>query len=268
MAVATVMVSMAMVVVAVMGMAVATVMASMAMVVVAVMGMAGGDGDGVDGDGGDGGRAVRRPLPCDWFERLGRLAEGGWVTCCVHHGASTDALGGFHAFSVLGTSETRGEKSLLLWNTWGRHGLGTPGAGVEPGVEPGELRVGEADFPDLFDEVTLGYPIMPCGGGLVDILTGSLLPHVASCKGRWVRGVSTGGSRNCPGYVRNPVYLVTLGPPGGALLVALCQLLPQCHHHHHRHHRHHHHEEEEMEEEVEEEVMEAIGVHVWRVSGS
>ncbi|CAN0386710.1 unnamed protein product [Lampetra fluviatilis] len=89
-----------------------------------------------------------------------------------HHGdgittAGADALGGFHAFSVLGTSETRGEKSLLLWNT-----LGTPGAGVEPGVEPGELRVGEADFPDLFDEVTLGYPIMPCGGGLVDILTG------------------------------------------------------------------------------------------------
>ncbi|XP_061835730.1 calpain-10 [Nerophis lumbriciformis] len=135
--------------------------------------------------------------------------------------------------TVAGSSRVR---LFRIRNPWGRCCWG--GAWTEGGagwrsldssealalqarVSQGEFWLDETEFLSQFDDVTVGYPISE-EGHLQSIYTGNALPYCHQLHGRWVKGLSCGGSRNSRGYLDNPKFWLKMCNRG-EVLVSLLQ---------------------------------------------
>ncbi|XP_061776174.1 calpain-10 isoform X2 [Nerophis ophidion] len=87
-------------------------------------------------------------------------------------------------------------------------------------VSQGEFWLDETEFLSQFDDVTIGYPISE-EGNLLSIYTGNALPYCYQLPGRWVKGLSCGGSRNSRGYLDNPKFWLKMCNRGEVLISLL-----------------------------------------------
>ncbi|XP_030608778.1 calpain-10 [Archocentrus centrarchus] len=164
------------------------------------------------------------------------------LSCSTHStpGGLTE-LDQYHALTVMEWLDVKkvsgGEVRLLrIKNPWGRRYWGGAwvwsGAGwgsvapdcaseLQTRVAEGEFWLDEAEFMSQFDDVTVGYPISE-EGYLKSIYTGNLLTHSHQLAGRWVKGHSAGGSRNCSSYSSNPKFWLKVCERG-EVLVSLLQ---------------------------------------------
>ncbi|CAN9502900.1 unnamed protein product [Ophioblennius macclurei] len=163
------------------------------------------------------------------------------LSCSTHStAAGVSDLGQYHALTVMDWLDvkkvTDGQVRLLrIRNPWGRcswRGAWTQsGAGwssVDPGcaadllstLSEGEFWLDESEFTSHFDDVTLGYPISE-EGHLKSFYTGNLLPHREQQAGRWVQGLSAGGSRNSRSYSTNPKFWLKVKARGEVLITLL-----------------------------------------------
>ncbi|XP_077581342.1 calpain-10 isoform X2 [Stigmatopora nigra] len=116
----------------------------------------------------------------------------------------------------------------------------------------GDFWLDETEFLSHFDDVTLGYPISE-EGHLQSIYTGNLLPHCRHIAGRWVKGLSSGGSRNSSCYSSNPKFWLKMSEKGEVLVSLLqhnkwgpCTGAP-------------------FKEDTREQHYQAIALHMWKV---
>ncbi|XP_054622436.1 calpain-10 isoform X2 [Dunckerocampus dactyliophorus] len=157
---------------------------------------------------------------------------GGGVELDQQHHAMT-VMEWLDVKTVVGSS---GVRLLRIRNPWGRACWG--GAWTESGagwssldssealdlqarVLQGEFWLDETEFLSRFDDVTVGYPINE-EGHLQSIYTGNLLPHRHQLPGRWIKGLSCGGSRNSSSYSSNPKFWLKMYDRG-EVLVSLLQ---------------------------------------------
>ncbi|KAM9844604.1 calpain-10 [Aulostomus maculatus] len=164
------------------------------------------------------------------------------LSCSTHSSPGGGAEPGqHHALAVMEWLDVKmasgNEVRLLrIRNPWGRCCWG--GAWIEGGVgwssiesgcvldlqarvAEGESWLDETEFLSLFDDVTVGYPVNK-EGHLQSIYTGNPLIHSHQLAGRWVRGFSSGGSRNSSSYSSNPKFWLRMNE-GGEVLVSLLQ---------------------------------------------
>ncbi|XP_005920503.1 calpain-10 [Haplochromis burtoni] len=164
------------------------------------------------------------------------------LSCSTHStpGGLTE-LDQYHALTVMEWLDVKkvsgGEVRLLrIRNPWGRRYWGGAwvwrGAGwdsvapdcaseLQARVAEGEFWLDEAEFMSQFDDVTVGYPISE-EGHLKSIYTGNLLTHSHQLAGRWVKGHTAGGSRNCGSYGSNPKFWLKVCERG-EVVVSLLQ---------------------------------------------
>ncbi|KAL4660152.1 calpain-10-like isoform X1 [Arapaima gigas] len=166
---------------------------------------------------------------------------------CAVSGSVYNALGGasqlgqYHALSVTEWMEVRtkgGEEVCLLRvrNPWGRRSWGgtwrqsgerwkqlepTSARDLLGRTQEGEFWMEETEFVEEFDEVTVGYPISS-QGFVQSIYTGSELPYSHQIGGCWIKGHSSGGSRNNSSFGSNPKFWLKMNEPG-EVLVSLLQ---------------------------------------------
>lgn len=200
------------------------------------------------------------------------------LSCSTHSTpGGVSELGQYHALTVMEWLDvktvTGGEVRLLrIRNPWGRCCWGgawiSSGAGwstVDPvcasdlqsRVAEGEFWLDEAEFMSQFDDVTVGYPVS-VEGHLKSIYTGNLLTHTRQLAGRWIKGHSAGGSRNCSSYSSNPKFWLKVCERG-EVLVSLLQ------------HRKWRHPEKYAQTPLEDskntkhQHYQAIALHMWKV---
>ncbi|CAG5896779.1 unnamed protein product [Menidia menidia] len=159
------------------------------------------------------------------------------LSCSTHSTpAGVCELGQYHALTVmewLDVKKASGseEQLLRIRNPWGRCCWGgawtQSGAGwscidpvlasdLQSRVAEGEFWLDEAEFRSQFDDVTVGYPISK-DGHLKSIYTGNLLTHNHQLAGRWIKGLSAGGSRNSSSYSNNPKFWLKVCERGEVL---------------------------------------------------
>ncbi|KAM9718696.1 calpain-10 isoform 2-T2 [Menidia menidia] len=159
------------------------------------------------------------------------------LSCSTHSTpAGVCELGQYHALTVmewLDVKKASGseERLLRIRNPWGRCCWGgawtQSGAGwscidpvlasdLQSRVAEGEFWLDEAEFRSQFDDVTVGYPISK-DGHLKSIYTGNLLTHNHQLAGRWIKGLSAGGSRNSSSYSNNPKFWLKVCERGEVL---------------------------------------------------
>ncbi|XP_029970001.1 calpain-10 [Salarias fasciatus] len=196
------------------------------------------------------------------------------LSCSTHSSAAgVSELGQYHALTVTEWVDvktvTDGEVRLLrIRNPWGRcswAGAWTwSGAGwrsLDPGcaadlqsrLSDGEFWLDEAEFTSHFDDVTLGYPISE-EGHLKSIYTGALLPHSHQQAGRWVQGLSAGGSRNSSSYSTNPKFWLRVRERG-EVLIALLQ---------HRKWRNSQKSPQTSLQDMKHQHYQAVALHMWK----
>ncbi|XP_059915377.1 calpain-10 isoform X1 [Gadus macrocephalus] len=191
-----------------------------------------GGADEAEGSGQDSDRLQRRRLDLRLLRPVRDLCA---LSCSTHSspGGGVD-LEQYHAMSVtewLDVETVSGARLTLLRirNPWGRRGTWLKGeacwSSVDPALrvelqgrlEAGEFWVDEAEFLSQFDDVTVGYPITE-DGHLKSIFTGSVLSHSRQLPGRWTRGVTAGGCRNCTSYATNPKFWLKVSERGEVLV--------------------------------------------------
>ncbi|XP_051943160.1 calpain-10 isoform X2 [Hippocampus zosterae] len=92
---------------------------------------------------------------------------------------------------------------------------------IQAKAAQGDFWLEESEFLSHFDDVTVGYPINE-EGHLQSIYTGNPLPHRHHLPGRWVKGLSSGGSRNSSSYGTNPKFWLNMRE-NGEVVVSLLQ---------------------------------------------
>ncbi|XP_076001169.1 calpain-10 isoform X2 [Genypterus blacodes] len=170
------------------------------------------------------------------------MKDGCALSCSTHSspGGATE-LDQYHALTVMEWLDVRmvsgGQVRLLrIRNPWGRCCWGGAWIGSGAGwnsVEPscaadlqgkaaeGEFWLDESEFLSHFHDVTVGYPISD-EMHLKSIYTGNLLTHTHQLAGRWIKGHSAGGCRNCSSYGNNPKFWLKVSE-AGEVLVSLLQ---------------------------------------------
>ncbi|XP_057714308.1 calpain-10 isoform X2 [Corythoichthys intestinalis] len=116
----------------------------------------------------------------------------------------------------------------------------------------GDFWLDETEFLSRFDDVTLSYPINE-EGHLQSIYTGNLLPHCCHIAGRWVKGLSSGGSRNSTSYSSNPKLWLKMSEKG-EVLVSLLQ-----------HRKWRPYSDGPLKDDTRHQRHQAIGLHMWKV---
>ncbi|CAJ1072111.1 calpain-10 [Xyrichtys novacula] len=200
------------------------------------------------------------------------------ISCSTHSSpGGASELDQYHAMTVMEWLDVKtlsGSEVLLLRirNPWGRCCWG--GAWIESGsgwssiscvtaselqsrVAEGEFWLDETEFMSQFDDVTMGYPISE-EGHLKSIYTGDLLTHNHQIAGRWVKGHSTGGSRNSSSYSSNPKYWLKVCERG-EVIVSLLQ------HRKWRHTQKYAQTPLENGENTKHQHYQAIALHMWKV---
>ncbi|XP_077370295.1 calpain-10 [Festucalex cinctus] len=184
-------------------------------------------------------QAARKTLQLDIIDPLRATCALSCSTQSIPGGDSE--LGQHHAMTVMEwlDAKTLAGSPVRLFrirNPWGRCCWG--GAWTEGGAgwrsldsvdaldiraraAQGDFWLDETEFLAQFDDVTVGYPISE-EGHLQSIYTGNLLPHCHHLAGRWVKGLSSGGSRNSSSYGTNPKFWLKMCEKG-EVFVSLLQ---------------------------------------------
>ncbi|CAL8345458.1 unnamed protein product [Merluccius merluccius] len=194
--------------------------------------LAKGGSEETEGPGQDSDHVQRRRLD---LSLLHPVRDHCALSCSTHSspGGGGD-LGQYHAMSVtewLDVETVSGARLRLLRirNPWGRRGTWMTGEACWSSVDPvlsgelqgrlgaGEFWVDEAEFISQFDDVTVGYPITE-DGHLKSIFTGNVLKHRHQLVGRWTKGLTAGGCRNCTSYSSNPKFWLKVSEKGEVLV--------------------------------------------------
>ncbi|XP_061152255.1 calpain-10 isoform X1 [Syngnathus typhle] len=192
------------------------------------------------------------------------------LSCSTQSIPGGNELGQHHAMAVvewLDVKTLAGSPVRLfrITNPWGRccwGGAWTEGGSgwhlldsvdaldIQARTAQGEFWLDETEFFSQFDDVTVGYPITE-EGHLQSIYTGNLLPHRHHLAGRWVKGLSSGGSRNSSIYGTNPKFWLKMCEKGEVIVSLLQHGKP-------RHFAN-------TEDDVRRQQCQAIALHMWKV---
>ncbi|KAM8838525.1 calpain-10 [Synchiropus picturatus] len=159
---------------------------------------------------------------------LNSMMDACAISCSTHSNPGVSGCNEpdqHHALSVMEWVDVKKVNGtevrlLRLKNPWGRCSWG--GAWMEGGegwgsvdhvyaltlqsrLKDGEFWLDINEFLSEFDDVTVGYPISE-EGHLQSIYTGGVLKHSQQLAGRWLKGFSSGGSRNSSSYTSNPKF--------------------------------------------------------------
>ncbi|XP_061696037.1 calpain-10 isoform X2 [Syngnathoides biaculeatus] len=194
------------------------------------------------------------------------------LSCSTQSIPGDSELGQHHAMAVmewLDVKTVAGSRVQLfrIRNPWGRccwSGAWTEGGAgwrsldsadasdIQARAAQGDFWLNETEFLSQFDDVTVGYPISE-EGHLRNIYTGNLLPHRHHLAGRWVKGLSSGGSRNSSTYSSNPKFWLKMYE-AGEVLISLLQ-----------HRKWRQYADSPPEDDVRRQHYQAIALHMWKV---
>ncbi|XP_019712387.1 calpain-10 isoform X2 [Hippocampus comes] len=215
-------------------------------------------------------RATRKRLKLDFIYTLRATCALSCSTQSIPGGDSV--LGQHHAMAVMEWLDVKtlaGSPVRLfrVRNPWGRCCWGGAwtegGAGwrsldsadaldIQAKAAQGDFWLEESEFLSQFDDVTVGYPINE-EGHLQSIYTGNPLPHRHHLAGRWVKGLSSGGSRNSSSYGTNPKFWLKMCE-NGEVVVSLLQ-----------HRKPRQLSDAALEDDARRRRYQAIALHMWKV---